>query len=137
MNKTAPSVNEYMTPMPHTIGPDQRLAVAKKTMQDLRIRHLPVQYGAKLIGILSQSDIELLYSFKDIDTSRALVCDAMADEPYSVHPDTALETVCRKMANDKIGSALVVKEDGKLLGIFTYIDALNAFAEMLRSSPRK
>lgn len=133
MKNLGPTISSYMTPTPHTIGPKQSIALAKKMMRDLNVRHLPVQSGGALVGILSQSDIELLHSFKDIDTKRALVCDAMADDPYSVRPDAALKDVCIKMAEDKISSALVVNADDKVIGIFTYIDALGALVQQLHA----
>jgi acetoin utilization protein AcuB len=130
MSKTIPSIKKYMTPMPHTIGPDQSIAFAKKTMRDLNVRHLPVRSGGKLIGILSERDIDLLASFKDIDLDHAQVKDAMTFDPYVANPDTLLDEVCIRMAEKKIGSALIAQDNGTLVGIFTYIDALRAISEL-------
>lgn len=131
MSKTIPVISKYMTPMPHTIGSDQTIAFAKKTLSELRVRHLPVKSGGELIGVLSQRDIDLLTSFKDVQADRALVKDAMVYDPYIVGPDAPLDQVCSRMAEEKIGSALVVQQNGTLVGIFTYVDALRALSELL------
>lgn len=56
----------------------------------------------------------------------------MTREPYVVAPDTALDDVVRAMASRKFGSA-VVADHGKVVGIFTTVDACAAFAELLQT----
>lgn len=130
MTKAIPPVSKYMSTTPHTIGPEQTIATAKKTMQDLHVRHLPVRSGGALIGILSERDINLLSTFSNINLDEALVKDAMTLDPYVIQPEAHLDEVCTKMAEDKIGSALVAQANGTLVGIFTYVDALRALSEI-------
>ncbi len=40
-----------------TVSPDDSIADVARTMTQRRIRHLPVQYGAKLVGIISVGDV--------------------------------------------------------------------------------
>ena len=63
--KTMPMIQKVMTPMPHTIGSDISLKKAMEMMREFRIRHLPVQKGGQLVGILSDRDIKLASSFKE------------------------------------------------------------------------
>ncbi len=130
MPKSIPPISKYMTPMPHSIGPEQTIAFAKKTMQDLSVHHLPVRSGGELIGIITERDINLLSTFKDIDLRHALVKDAMTFDPYVVTPDYPLDKACIRMTEDKIGSTLVADENGTLVGIFTDMDAIRALAEV-------
>jgi acetoin utilization protein AcuB len=51
----------------------------------------------------------------------------MAGEPYTVAPDAPLEEVATRMADRKLGSALVV-DRGSVVGLFTTVDALRALA---------
>ena len=53
-------------------------------------------------------------------------------EPYIVEPGTKLDKVAEQMAKDKIGCALVA-ERGKLIGIYTSVDACRDLAKYLRA----
>lgn len=128
--KAIPSISKYMTTLPHTIGADQTLDKASKLMNELRVRHLPVLSGGKLVGILSERDIQLVEGFKDVDPETVTVSEAYSPEPYITSPESSLAEVCERMANKKFGCTLVC-DNHKLVGIFTWVDALNAMNELL------
>ena len=130
--KTIPSVDKFMTTSPHTIGADISLAKAEKMMGELRVRHLPVLDGSKLVGVLSDRDIKLVESFKDVDPDKVSVREAFSEEPYTVSPKAPLSDVCAEMAAHKYSSVLVV-DNHKLVGIFTWVDALNAMRELMET----
>lgn len=121
-----------MTVMPHTIGADQTLEKAISMMREYQVRHLPVLKAGKLVGILSDRDIKLVESFKDVDVREVKVDEAFSPDPYTTKPDAKLNDVCQEMANHKYGCALVL-DNGKLVGIFTWVDALNAMVELLET----
>jgi acetoin utilization protein AcuB len=114
-----------MTPAPHSIGRDQSLAVAHERMRSSGVRHLPVLAGGKLVGILSQRDVLLVETLRDVDPAKCAVEDAMSSDVYVVPPDTPLEEVARDMADRKYGCALIT-EGAHVVGIFTTVDALRA-----------
>lgn len=128
--KSVPTIQKYMTTAPHTIGAEQTLEKATHVMNEFRIRHLPVLSGGRLVGILTDRDIKLVESFKDVDPTMVTVIDAMTPEPYITSPDAALNDVCAEMVLRKYGCVLV-EDNRKLVGIFTWIDALRAFDELL------
>lgn len=132
MAQVIPLLQKYMTPSPHSIGREQTLASAFNKMMEHNIRHLPVLHGGKVEGLISDRDIQLLESLKDVDPRKMLVSDAMSMGPYTAHPNTPLDEVCTEMAKHKYGSAVVV-EDGKVVGIFTAVDALRTLAELLQT----
>jgi acetoin utilization protein AcuB len=132
MSKTVPTLQKYMTTLPHTIGADQTLEKAEKMMSEYRIRHLPVLEGGRLVGILSDRDVKLVETFRDVDASQTKVDEAYTPDPYIVSPSSSLRDVCNEMAARKYGCALVV-DNHKLVGIFTWIDALNALNELMDS----
>ncbi|MFO0728894.1 MAG: CBS domain-containing protein [Myxococcota bacterium] len=132
MTKVIPSIQKYMTTSPHTIGREQLLSTAQALMAKHRIRHLPVLDGGALIGMITERDIALVSGLKDADLERLKVEDAMSPVPFSVQPESKLDEVADEMAQYKYGSA-VVTSHGKVVGIFTAVDALAAFAELLRS----
>lgn len=130
--KAIPSISKYMSTVPHTIGADQSLAVANKMMSQYGIRHLPVLSGGKLVGILSDRDVKLVESFKDVDPTQVKVEEAYSPDPYITAPNSSLAEVCDHMASKKFGCALVC-DNHKLVGIFTWVDALNAMNELLET----
>lgn len=128
--KAIPTISKYMSTQPQTVGAEQTLAKAAKVMTEMRIRHLPVLQGGKLVGILSDRDIKLVESFRDVDPESVTVDEACSPDPYITAPEASLADVCAEMAAHKYGCALVC-DNHKLVGIFTWVDALNAFNELL------
>lgn len=132
MTKPIPSIHKYMTTTPHTIGDDQTLAQANHIMREFSIRHLPVLHAGKIVGIISDRDISMMASFKGVDLNKEKIEQAMTTEPVVVSADTPLDAICRDMADKKIGSVLV-EDNHKLVGIFTWVDALLAMDELFRT----
>ena len=58
--------------------------------------------------------------------------DIMAADPVTVSVSAPLDEVAYTMSEKKIGSVIVNDQNGKLLGIFTATDALNALIEIVR-----
>ena len=132
MSKAIPSVQKYMTTSPHTIGDDQPMSVAHRMMREHNIRHLPVLRGAKIVGMVSDRDLNMVETLKDVDPRQVLVSEAMSQDPYVVSPDAALDEVVSTMAQSKFGSAVVTQHD-KVVGIFTTVDACRAFSDLLHT----
>lgn len=132
MSKPIPTIQKYMSTTPHTIRPDLSLAAADKLMHDNHIRHLPVLDGGRLVGLLSQRDIRLVESFKDVDINKVQAAEAMSQDVFEVSPSAALDEVVETMAAKKYGSS-VVTQNSQVVGIFTTVDALQALAELLRT----
>ena len=130
--KPIPPIQKYMTYVPKTIGYDQPIAKAREFMKTMHLRHLPVLKGGQLVGVLTDRDISLVLQFKDVDPETLKVEEAFTPEPYFTAPSTPLNEVVAHMAERKYGSALVV-DNGKLVGIFTEIDAYKALSELLET----
>jgi acetoin utilization protein AcuB len=128
--KPQPTISKYMTNFPHTIGADQTLAKAEEMMGEYRVRHLPVLKGGKLVGILSDRDVRLVESFRDVLPKVVTVDEAYSPEPFITSPDSPFQEVCAEMAAHKYGCAIVCDKH-KLVGIFTWVDALRAFRDVL------
>jgi acetoin utilization protein AcuB len=121
------SIARFMTKSPHTIGRHATLADARARMNAHGIRHLPVLSGGVLVGLVSQRDVQLLETLKDVDPNEVTVEDAMSQDVLTAAPNDSLRSVAERMARRKAGSAIVV-EKGMVLGIFTTIDALKALS---------
>ena len=131
MSKAIPSIQNYMTSSPHTVGTDQTLAHAHALLRQHKIRHLPVLRGGDLVGMLTERDLALVEALKDVDASEVLVEEAMSTGVYAVAPDAPLDQVVSEMAAKKYGSAVVV-QNNRVVGIFTNVDLCSAFVELLR-----
>ncbi|NUP10047.1 MAG: CBS domain-containing protein [Polyangiaceae bacterium] len=120
-----------MTAAPHTIGRDQPLSRASELFRKYHIRHLPVLEGGRLVGLLSDRDVAMVANLKDVDPNQVEVGEAMSQDVFTIEPKTPLDQVVADMARHKYGSALIAQH-GKVLGVFTTVDALRALEELLR-----
>jgi acetoin utilization protein AcuB len=136
MSKPIPQISKYMTTTPRTVDRKVTLAEASKLMRAENIRHLPVMDGDELLGVITERDIRFAESFSIVDANAATVYGAMAEELYTVAPETPLNEVVSTMAEKKYGSAVIV-QNKRVVGVFTTVDACRAFAELLETRLRK
>jgi acetoin utilization protein AcuB len=130
MNAHSPTVAEYMTRGPYAVEPSEPLGEARRLMERHGIRHLPVATHGKLVGVLSDRDLELVWMLAHGPSDALTVEDAMTEQPYTIAPDTEVSEAAREMAKRKIGSAIVV-EGPRVAGVFTSTDAMVALADLL------
>ena len=128
MNKLA--IADFMTSTPLAIDCDGTLADAHELMRKHLVRHLPVLSRGRLAGIVSERDLHLIETLKDVNPMRVTVEEAMTADVFTVEADASLEETARTMADNKYGSAVVV-ERGDVIGVFTTTDALRALASIL------
>ena len=128
--KAIPTIQKYMTVLPHSIGDEQTLEKAQDMMRTHSIRHLPVLHGGKIVGVITDRDLKLVSGLKDVDFRKIKVLEAYSPEPYITSPSARLDEVTAFMAEKKYGCA-VVADNNKLVGIFTEIDAMKALASLL------
>jgi CBS domain-containing protein len=123
------TVREEMTPTPVVIEPDDTISRAAEVMRSKKIRHLPVLADKKLVGILSDRVLKAAMLTKI--GGHYKVVDVMIPEPYRVKTSTDLGTVIDAMIAEKIGSAVVVDDNEKVVGIFTSTDGLRVLRDLL------
>lgn len=132
MTKPIPTIQKHMTTSPHAIGVDQPLTTAHAMMKKHEIRHLPVLNGGVLVGIITDRDLSLIETLRDVNPETVTVEDAMSTSVYSVKPETGLDEVVNTMAEHKYGCA-VVMQNNHVVGIFTTVDACRTLAELLHT----
>ena len=128
--KPIPEISKFMTTVPLTIGPHVTLSEAQKLMKEKSVRHLPVLDGGRILGVLSDRDLRTFSGLKTVDFKTETVAQVATMDPFTVAPDAKLDYVCAKMAENKFGCALV-EDNKKIVGIFTWVDALRAMNELL------
>jgi CBS domain-containing protein len=138
----APMVADLMSREVVTIAPEVSLAEAWTTMQQSRIRHLPVVSSrGELVGLLTHRDLlaaaQSRVTFPDeADRMRMLswahVDDVMETHVSTVGSQTPAADAGSRMAEHKIG-CLPVVDEGRLVGLVTEHDFLHwATAHMER-----
>ena len=126
MPLTSVPVEEFTTPDPVTASERMTIDELQRLMERHGIRHLPVVRGDAVVGVLSDRDVRLLYGLSAAEKLQVRAADIMSPAPLTVSAATPLDEVAFAMSEQKVGSVIVNDEDGRFLGIFTAIDALNA-----------
>lgn len=117
-------VIERMTKPPITITDQVTVTDALAVVEARKLRHLPVlDAGGSLVGIVSEKD--LLRA-----GGQETVGEVMTQDVITVTEYTALEDAARIMADHKISSLPVVRDD-KLVGFITETDLFQIFLELL------
>ncbi len=127
-----PTIEQFMTPTPQTIGADQTLEAAAEMMRAYGVRHLPVRAEGKLVGVVSARDLERAEAAHDSRRLYTPVSEVMRKDPWCVPPEAPLAEVVREMAERKVGSAVVVSGDC-VCGIFTGVDAARVLADLVEA----
>lgn len=132
-------VKNRMTKNPHTIGADAPITDAVALLREKGLKRLPVVDGERVVGILTQSDIQKVSPTKATSLSifeinyllsKLTVKDAMTKKALTIEADSLLEEAAVLMRENRIGTLPVV-EDGKLVGIITESDIFDAFIDLL------
>jgi acetoin utilization protein AcuB len=110
---------------------DTTLEEAYGTMQREGIRHLPIEDGGRLVGVVTDRDLRLATSTLSgaPRPPGRPVSEVMTRNPQTADPEDAVEDAARRMRQKKIG-CLPVLEGGRLAGIITGLDLLDAILRM-------
>lgn len=132
-------VNKRMTRDPVVVSPADSLADAMRLTRARRIRHLPVVQDGEVVGIVSDRDVRLampspLTESDDQRVSfleRTRIAEIMRGNVATVGPLDTVEDAAKLMRRTRIGALPVVDAHGRLLGILSESDVLDAFVEIL------
>jgi acetoin utilization protein AcuB len=132
-------VRDVMTSAPVTVDPSTQLLDAALALRSNSIRHLPVVESGKLVGMLSDRDIQRSAPSRLIPITeegynavfeRNTVNRVMTRDPVFIAPDAVLADAIVLMQQSRCGSLPVV-ENGELVGILTRGDLLDALHRIL------
>ena len=132
-------VKNRMTTDIITLTPDTTVLRAMSIVQQKGIRHLPVVEGKKVVGMVTNLDIQRVTA-SDASTlsvyelnyllDKIKVSQFMTKKVFTVDPDEPIEAAAKLIYDHKIGSLPVVK-NGELVGLITSSDILETFIEVL------
>ena len=134
-------VSKCMTRDPIVITPQTTVPQAVALMKKHKIHRLPVLEHDKLIGIVSDGDLEKVspsaattlaaYEIPEY-MDKLHVKDVMSKNVISIRDDAALEEAAYLLDRNNIGGVPVISDVGVVIGIITYRDILRAFINIMR-----
>jgi acetoin utilization protein AcuB len=130
-------VKDLMSNALEVVSPDAHLHDVLIRMNQAGYRHLPVVADDKLVGIITDRDLRLAVNSPVVqegaDLKRETVLDevqvdqCMTPDPQCVSSDTPAHEVADLLSLNKFG-AMPVVDEGKLVGMISYIDFLKHYA---------
>jgi acetoin utilization protein AcuB len=106
-----------------TLDPQSSVEDARALLRRHRIRQVPVLREGRLIGIVTDRDL------RSATGAKRKITDVMTGKPFVISPVASVDEAARLLRTYKIGAVPVV-EDGKLVGILSAADILDAFVEL-------
>ncbi len=133
-------IKDRMTKDPYTIQVNASISALMALMREYSLKKVPVLDGDKVVGIVTDRDIERVSPSKATTLSifeinyllsKTIVKDAMTKNVFTVLPDDHIEDAAVLMREQHISALLVVDENSKLVGIVTESDLFEALIDML------
>lgn len=132
-------VSDVMTRKVVAIGPDTPIRDVQALMEQRNIRHFPILQTRSsnepdaLMGIVSDRDVRLVGADHPRApagvTSADPISKLMVSPVLTAHPEDPIEETAKVLRENKIG-AMPVMDEGRLVGIVTGIDMLDALVRM-------
>jgi acetoin utilization protein AcuB len=120
-------VKNCMTSDPVSIKPSEDINFAVHLLNRYGFKQLPVVKNELLVGIISDRDLRGV-----LDQPNLPIESVMTPEPTSILEDATVESAAQILRNRKINALPVLSKDGKLVGIITVTDIMDALIQMLR-----
>ncbi len=121
-------VKNWMVTRLITASPENTVEDAIQLMKINSIRHLPiVGEGNKLVGFVTESNLR---PYVHPDKLKLPLKEVMILNPITVDPETTIDEAAKLIYKYKIGGLPVISR-GKLVGIITITDILEAFIELM------
>jgi len=109
------------------VSPKDTVESAIQIMQQHSIRHLPVVEDNRLVGLVTESSLRPYLSPEKL---RLPLREVMIINPITIDPEASIDEAARLIYKYKIGGLPVISQ-GKLVGIITITDILEAFIELM------
>ncbi len=122
-----------------TVSRNDPMTLAKKILNEKKIRHLPVVEGQRLIGLVTNMDIRKAEAspatsleIRELNylLDRVKVSEIMTRKVITITPEHSVEDAATLMHEKKIG-CLPVVENGNLVGMLTENDVMRFLIEVM------
>ena len=128
-------VKDYMQAIIITVSPNDSLSAARRLMDALFIRHLPVVEDRNhLTGLLTDRDIRQVGAQTTANErhealDNMCVGDVMTRELYTVTPETVLTEAAATLVERKFDCLPVIDDHGALQGMLTVSDFVRLYID--------
>jgi acetoin utilization protein AcuB len=141
-------ITPYMKRTVVTVKPLDSALHARELLERHRINQLPVVVDGRLIGIVTDRDLRDVFPsvleagervrHRETAPDRVPVRDVMAPKVLTLGPDASVAEAAQLLRRERIGAVPVVDAEGRVCGILTRSDLLEALiaAEHEESPPR-
>jgi acetoin utilization protein AcuB len=127
---TAMNARDVMTEAPTSIRASAPIREALVVLQSLEVRELPVvDWRGSLVGVVSDRELGSLCLSRMLDGAPGTwldqdVASVMSGVAPTVGPEADVWELVRLMVDKKLGAVPVVRPDGALIGMVSYLDLL-------------
>lgn len=121
-------VRDIMSTDIQTLQASASVAEAVRELSARGISGAPVLDSGRIVGVVSTSDLVSPRSWP-ADDGQPTVDAVMTRVLFAVRPGDPVMTAVRLMVAEKIHRAIVVSEEGALVGMVTPMDVMRALAE--------
>jgi len=126
------TVGQFMSTDLFTVRPDDLVDLAASVMDWRHIRHVPVEDDqGHLVGLITHRGLLRLLTRKGKAGGAVIVRDIMKTNPITVESTTDTLEAMEIMRRHRVG-CLPIVEDGRLVGIVTSYDFLDASARLFK-----
>jgi len=131
--KSYQTIGQFMSTDLFTIRPDDLIDLAASVMDWRHIRHVPVEDDeGHLVGLIThRALLRLLIRRGSQSNAPVVVRDIMKHDPITVQSNTPTLEAMELMRSKRVG-CLPVVEDGRLIGIVTSYDFLDASSRLFK-----
>jgi len=132
-------VRQFMTSQVFTVSPEESIADTMALMREKKINKLPVIDKGKLVGFVTDGDLREVspspattLSIFELNylIAKTPIREVAVKKVVTCHPNMQIEDAALLMREQKI-SGLPVLDEGKLVGIITGTDILDAFLDIM------
>ncbi len=134
-------IKKYMTVNPCAAGPETSIARASELLVETNCRHLPiVDNGSRLLGMVTDRDLRsacpsILTAAQALTPEQLKVADQpvsriMSRDIVTLTPLSTLDDALLLLDRKKVGALPVLSDSGRLAGIFSTRDLLQAYRQL-------
>ena len=133
-------VRQFMTSQVFTVSPDESIADTMALMREKKIHKLPVMNKGKLVGFVTDGDLREVspspattLSIFELNylIAKTPIQEVALKKVITCQPETQIEDAALLMREHNIDGLPVLDDEGKLVGIITGTDILDAFLDIM------
>lgn len=138
-------IKDILIPGLKTISIDASMVDAERILNEKKFRHLPVSDGKKLVGILSDRDIQRAMTViissenktQGLIQNHKKVSEYMSTPVHKMKISDTVERLVREMISRKVSSFIIEDDASNDVGIITTEDLLILLLDLLQKKDQK